>query len=76
MTLGVKVRGDDGHQLAAVDDFGVFPICGKVAAVAGEQVIGAGSVGAFEEDVVVGIAALGERDGGVDQTGARREKTG
>jgi hypothetical protein len=47
------VRGGEGDELAGGDDFGLFPEWREVAGVAGDEVIGAGGVGTFQEGVVV-----------------------
>jgi hypothetical protein len=52
---GDEVGGGESYELAGSDDFGLFPEWGEMAGVAGDLVVGAGGVGAFEEDVVVGV---------------------
>jgi len=67
---GEEVGGGKGYELAGSDDFGLFPEWGEVARVAGDQVVGAGGVGAFEEDVVVGVGGGLYAAGWRDQVGA------
>jgi len=64
------VGGGEGYELAGSDDFGLFPEWGEVAGVAGDQVVGAGGVGTFEEDVVVGVEGGLDAKGGGDHVGA------
>jgi len=70
---GDEVGSGEGYELAGSDDFGLFPEWGKVARVTGDEVVGAGVVGTFQEDVVAGIG--GGLDAAVleDQVGAVAE---
>ena len=56
-----QVRGDDVDQLTRGDDLGCLPVGGVMPRVSGDQIIGAGGVGAFKEFVVVGIGCNGEQ---------------
>ena len=64
------MRGDDIDELAARDDFGFLPELGKMALVAGDEIVGAGSIGAFEEDIVAGIGSDLKGLRGRDEVGA------
>jgi len=52
------------------DDFGFLPKFGKVALVAGYEIVRAGGIGAFEEDVVGGVGGDLQRLRGGDEMGA------
>jgi hypothetical protein len=41
------------YEFAAGDDFGPLPESGEVALIAGDEVVGAGCVGALQEEVAV-----------------------
>jgi hypothetical protein len=45
----------DADEFAGSDYLSLFPESGKMPLVAGDQVVGAGGVGAFHELIVVGI---------------------
>ncbi len=49
------MRRYDGDELAGCDDLGLFPEFWEMALVAGDQIVGAGGVGAFNKNVVVRI---------------------
>lgn len=66
--------GGEGDEFAGGDDFGLFPEWGEVAGVAGDEVVGAGGVGTFEEDVVGGVGGGCDTAGRVDEVGAFAEK--
>jgi hypothetical protein len=48
--------GDDADKLARTDDLRLLPELRKIPQVAGYEVIGTRGIGAFHEDIVVGIA--------------------
>jgi hypothetical protein len=50
------MRRNDLHEFAGGDDFRFLPERGEMADVAGNKIVGACGVGAFDEDVVAGIA--------------------
>jgi hypothetical protein len=70
------VGGGEGYELASGDDFGLFPEWGEVAGVAGDQVVGAGGVGTFEEDVVGVVGGGGDaaRKRGAEKQEGKRER--
>ncbi len=43
--------GDDIDELAGRDDLGFLPELGEMALVAGNEIVGAGGIGTFEEDI-------------------------
>jgi hypothetical protein len=50
------MRSRKSDKFASRYDLGFLPESWKVPLLARDQVVGAGSVGAFQEDIVVGIA--------------------
>jgi hypothetical protein len=56
-----KVRGYDADEFAGCDDLGLLPELWKMPLVTGDEVIGAGRVGTFQELVVVRILRNLER---------------
>ncbi len=64
------MRGDDIDELAGRDDFGFLPELGKMALVAGDEVVGTGGIGTFEEDIVGGIGSDLKGLRGRDEVGA------
>ena len=68
------MRADDADEFARVDDFGFLPELWKMALIAGDQVIRAGSVGAFEENIIGGIGSDLKRARGRDEMGAISQK--
>src|SRR2546427_13206841 len=48
------MRPDDADKFAGVDDFGFLPELWEMALIAGDQVVRAGGIGAFEENVIGG----------------------
>ncbi len=62
-TLKRQMRTDDVEEFPGVNDFRILPILGKVLHVAGDEKVGASSVGAFDENVVVRIMTDGELAG-------------
>lgn len=48
---------DDSEELPRGDELGPLPKAWKVTGVSGDEVIGAGRVGAFEEDVVAWVTS-------------------
>jgi hypothetical protein len=50
------MRSRKSDKFARRYDLGFLPESWKVPLIARDQVVGAGSVGAFQEDIVVGIA--------------------
>ena len=55
MPLAKEVRGDDVEEVARGDDFGFLPKLWEVARVSRHQVVRAGGIGAFKENVVVQV---------------------
>src|SRR2546422_9511508 len=53
--LGQQMRPDDADEFTGGDDFGFLPELWEMALIAGDQVVRACSVGAFEEDVIGGV---------------------
>jgi hypothetical protein len=49
------VRRGEPDELTCRDDLGALPVGRKVLLVAGDQVVGAGCIGTFEEDIVVQV---------------------
>src|SRR5229473_3669324 len=62
--LGEQMRPDDADEFAGADDFGFLPELWEVALIAGNQVVRAGGVGAFEENVIGGVGRDLKRAGG------------
>ena len=63
------MRADDADQFAAGDDFGFLPELWEMALIAGDQVVRAGGVGTFEEDIIGGIGRDLRQAGGRDEMG-------
>ena len=61
------MRTDDADKFAGVDDFGFLPELWEMALIAGDQVVRAGGVCAFEENVIVGVGRDLKRAGGHDE---------
>ncbi len=61
---------DDADEFAGGDDFGFLPELWEVALIAGDQVVRAGGIGAFEENVVGGVGRDLKRAGGRHKMGA------
>jgi hypothetical protein len=51
------MRADDADEFARGDDFGFLPELWEMALIASDQVIGAGGVGAFEENIIGGVGS-------------------
>lgn len=66
-SLWIRVRGNDADEFAGRDYLRILPELWKMPCVAGDQVVGAGGVGAFEEAVVVAIRRNVERTRRVNQ---------
>ncbi len=49
------MRGYENDELAGRDDLGFFPEAWEMALVAGDEIVRAGGVGTFDEDVVARI---------------------
>ncbi len=62
--LGV---GDGRKKLPRGNNFCACPLVREVPLVSGHQIVSGGGFGAFEENVVVGIAGGGHRYGGRDR---------
>ena len=60
---------DDADEFAGRDDFGFLPELWEMALVAGDQVVRAGGIGAFEENVIGGVGRELKRAGGHDEMG-------
>ncbi len=61
------MRPDDADKFAGGDDFGFLPELWEMALIAGDQVVRAGGVGAFEENVIGGVGRDLKRAGGRDE---------
>ena len=48
---------DNADEFAGADDFGFLPKVWEMALIAGDQVIGAGRVGAFEENIIARVGS-------------------
>src|SRR3989475_8562124 len=64
------MRPDDADKFAGVDDFGFLPELWEMALIAGDQVVRAGGIGAFEENVIGGVGRGFEGAGGGGGKGA------
>src|SRR5712671_2712449 len=60
---------DDADKFAGADDFGFLPELWEMALIAGDQVVRAGGIGAFEENVIGGVGRDLKRAGGRDEMG-------
>ncbi len=60
------MRPDDADKFAGVDDFSFLPELWEMALIASDQVVRAGGIGAFEENVIGGVGrdleGTGRRD--------------
>lgn len=63
------MRPDDADQFAGADDFSFLPELWEMALIAGDQIVRAGGVGAFEENVIGGVGRDLKRAGGHDEMG-------
>ena len=63
------MRPDDADEFTGGDDFGFLPELWEMALIAGDQVVRACSVGAFEEDVIGGVGRDLEGAGGCHEMG-------
>ena len=63
------MRADDADQFAGGDDFGFLPELWEMARIAGDQVVRAGGIGAFEENVIGGVGRDLKQAGGRDEMG-------
>jgi len=63
------MRADDADEFAGSNDFGFLPELWEMARIAGDQVVRAGGVGTFEEDIIGGIGGDLKRGGGRDEMG-------
>jgi len=63
------MRPDDADKFARVDDFGFLPELWEMALSAGDQVVRAGGVGAFQENVIGGVGRDLKRADGRDEMG-------
>jgi len=61
------MRPDDADEFAGVDDFRLLPELWKMALVGSDQVVRAGSIGAFQENVVGGLSRDLQGAGGRDK---------
>ena len=64
------MRADDADQFAGADDFGLLPELWEMVLIAGDQIVRAGGVGAFEENVIGGVGRDLKQAGGRDEMGA------
>ena len=67
MVLGEQMRPDDADEFAGSDDFGFLPELWEMALIAGDQVVRAGGIGAFEENVIGGVGGDLKRAGRLDE---------
>ena len=72
--LGEEVGGGQGEEGTRGNDFGGFPEGREMAEVAGDEVVGAGGFGAFEEYIVGGIGSDEKVAARVDGDGAFAEE--
>jgi hypothetical protein len=49
------MRPDDADEFAGRDDFGFLPELWQMALIAGDQVVRASGIGAFERNVIGGV---------------------
>ncbi len=63
------MRADDTDQFAGVDDFGFLPELWEMALIAGDQIVRAGGVGTFEENIIGGVGGDLKRAGRRDEMG-------
>ena len=63
------MRADDADEFAGSDGFGFLPELWEMALIAGDQVVRAGGVGAFEENVIGRVGRDLKRAGGHDEMG-------
>ena len=61
------MRAGDADKFAGVDDFGSLPELWEMPLIAGDQVVRAGGVCAFEENVIGGVGRDLKRAGGRDE---------
>ena len=61
------MRPDDADKFARIDHFRFFPEVWKMALIIRDQVVGAGRVGAFEENVIRGVRCDFEGTAGCDE---------
>ena len=61
------MRAGDADKFAGVDDFGFLPEFWEMPLIAGDQVVRAGGVCGFEENVIVGVGRDLKRAGGRDE---------
>ena len=64
------MRADDADEFAGGDNCGFLPELWEMALIASNQVIDAGGVGAFEENIIGGIGSDLKRGKGRDEMGA------
>jgi hypothetical protein len=57
-------------KFARRNDLGLLPKCGKVAHIAGDEIVRAGLVGSFEEAIVIRIGTDFEASRWIDQVTA------
>ena len=58
------MRADDADEFVGGDDFGFLPELWEMALIAGNRVVCAGGVGAFQENVIGGVGRDLKRAGG------------
>jgi hypothetical protein len=63
LILGEQMRPDDADEFAGSYDFGFLPELWEMALIAGDQVVRAGGIGAFEENVIGGVGGNLKRAG-------------
>ena len=63
------MRADDADEFAGSDDLGFLPELWEMARIAGDQVVRAGGVGTFEENIIGGVERDLKRGGGRDEMG-------
>jgi hypothetical protein len=61
------MRPDDADEFAGSYDFGFLPELWEMALIAGDQVVRAGGIGAFEENIIGGVGGNLKRAGRRDE---------
>jgi hypothetical protein len=64
---GQQMRPVDADEFARSYDFGFLPELWEMALIAGDQVVRAGGIGAFEENVIGGVGRDFKRTGRRDE---------
>jgi hypothetical protein len=67
LVLGKQMRPDDAYEFAGADDFGSLPKLWEMGLIPGNQVVRAGGVGTFEENVIGRVGGDLKQSGGRDE---------